>query len=466
MSNSVLVLFFAGIAFGYADTPPTYDPVSALYGTQYPWANVLVNWSSVFSVSNFDNDFNKTQAAALRAGGGVVYFPPGIYKFTTNIILESGIVIRGAGTNDSANDNGKPGKLSPKTVFECPDRQHRGIFNNDKNATNLGVVNIDLDNCAIMLWPKLSPKPVSFKDYWFHATTVEGSGKGKLVLGVRSTNVNLGNPDPTENYNSDAISWPWRFSTAISVYADSDVLVANNLIAKATRKATTSVAGFSNVPYPYDNRYGIDVNQILYGGVLGHTSGGPCKATPQNSPFYFSQSLSIRDNYVFMNGRVGISWSGGGDGKTVGSGTEIYHNHVEVASGTTCYSVNGVHPATGHDTNENRGFNQEGYGSNVTANTGHINRQKTNSSYLTVDGEGILHQCAAGTDAYRNLWDHNDMRGGESGYMMYYKLTHVVDNILTNNKVNSNEHIGTIDNSGDVVKGNHCSGNSPKCVGF
>ena len=55
-----------------------------------------------------------------------------------------------------------------------------------------------------------------------------------------------------------------------------------------------------------------------------------------------------------MNGRVGMNWSGGGDGKTVGSGTQIYSNHVEVASGTTCWTFNGVKKVTGHDTNENR----------------------------------------------------------------------------------------------------------------
>lgn len=55
-----------------------------------------------------------------------------------------------------------------------------------------------------------------------------------------------------------------------------------------------------------------------------------------------------------MNGRVGVSWSGGGDGKTPGSGAQIIGNHVEVAKGTTFYSEDGKKPATGHDTNEVR----------------------------------------------------------------------------------------------------------------
>lgn len=164
---------------------------------------------------------------------------------------------------------------------------------------------------------------------------------------------------------------------------------------------------------------------------------------------------------------MGVSWSGGGDGKTPGSGPQIVGNHVEVAAGTTLYTVDGVHPAKGSDTNENRGFNQQGYENNCTANTGHINRQKIpGGDYLTTDGEGLLHQCASGTDGYRNVWHANDFRGGGSGYMLFYKLTHVIDNTLTDNSVNADQSIGTVDNPGDVVKGNTCKGNSPKCSGF
>jgi len=40
----------------------------------------------------------------------------------------------------------------------------------------------------------------------------------------------------------------------------------------------------------------------------------------------------------------------------------------------------------GHDTNENRGYDQKGY---FTLNTGHINQQKAaDSGYMMVDGEG------------------------------------------------------------------------------
>ena len=42
-------------------------------------------------------------------------------------------------------------------------------------AANLGVVNIDSDGCAIMLWPSLGPAPVSFKNYWYDSTQVSAA---------------------------------------------------------------------------------------------------------------------------------------------------------------------------------------------------------------------------------------------------------------------------------------------------
>jgi hypothetical protein len=56
---------------------------------------------------------------------------------------------------------------------------------------------------------------------------------------------------------------------------------------------------------------------------------------------------------------------------------------------------------SGSDTNENRGYMLSGFCSNVTGNSGHINRQKAGTTpYETVDGEGILHQSENGNAGY------------------------------------------------------------------
>ena len=111
---------------------------------------------------------------------------------------------------------------------------------------------------------------------------------------------------------------------------------------------------------------------------------------------------------------------------------QVTGNHVEIASGTMCWSVDGVHLSRGFDTNENRGYDQCGYASNVIANTAHVNRQiVSDGKYETTDGEGILQQAAGGNDGLRNLWHANNLSGGSSGPVFYYKLFNTIDNIIT-----------------------------------
>lgn len=296
----------------------------------------MVNWTCVFNVKDFKDDLEEAQKAAVAAGGGVVYLPAGKYPLKANFEVASGVVIRGEPTGKATAVNGKqPGSLQPKSVVECPDREHMGFFNNDPKAQNFGVVNLDLSGCAVMFWPAL--KTVSnynLKTYFYEATDVTGMGKNKLVFGNRIRDVSYKYPDPSSTSGN---IWPYRWSTAIAVYSENNTLVANNLLAKSDQSAKTTVkfnVGKSDektltVDYLYDNRYGIDVNQVLLGGVIGaysksgHCPPSPGMLTPKCAPWYFSRGINIRENYVYMNGRVGVSWSGRGDGKTLGSGPQV-----------------------------------------------------------------------------------------------------------------------------------------------
>ena len=416
---------------------PQDNPIAALYGNgTYPWADAMVNWSCVYNVKDYGGSFEEAQKAATSNGGGVVYFPAGSYTFKTNIMLESNVVIRGEPVTEMAKKGTNPGPLSPKTTFKCTFGEHIGVFNSDPKGSNFGVINVELDGCAVMFWPALKTSSNGLKSYWWTAEDVIGMGHNKVVVGNKVHDVTYQHPNPDESSN---IIWPWSFSTAIASYSDNNTLVANNLISKSTtlKKVSLDLDGDKvTVPYLIDNRYGIDVNQILLGGVIGKYMGNQCSPqpgtlTPSCFPWYFRRGLVIRDNYVYMNGRVGVSWSGGGDGKSAGSGTLVYNNHVEVASGTTCWSLNGVKKMTGHDTNENRGYDQKGYENNVTMNTGHINRQKAaDTPYMTVDGEGVLMQAVNGNDGLRNQWYKNNLSGGSTGYLAYYNLFNVEYNQL------------------------------------
>jgi len=154
---------------------------------------------------------------------------------------------------------------------------HQGIFNSDPTASNIGVVAVELSSCAVMLWPGLSgwTGPWNIKSYWWTATGITGMGSNKLILSVVVHDVSYNRADPVNPSTSNV--WPWPFSTAVAVYSDSNALVANSQVA-AARSSPGSVSPtfkFSNgtlsnvtVSYPIDNRYGIDVNQILLGACV------------------------------------------------------------------------------------------------------------------------------------------------------------------------------------------------------
>lgn len=151
----------------------------------------MVNFSCVYNINDFkeSTDDERFAAAAKAASsntqGGVVFFPKGSYKFTENLVLPSNVIIRGEPTTSPAKSGTKPGSLAPQTKFECPLFAHQGILSMDPKAENIGVVNIELDACAVMLWPGLTSSTTSWKlkDYWWTATAVTGAGQNKLVLG-------------------------------------------------------------------------------------------------------------------------------------------------------------------------------------------------------------------------------------------------------------------------------------------
>jgi hypothetical protein len=279
--------------------------------------------------------------------------------------------------------------------------------------------------------------------------------------------------------------WPWTFSTAIAAYGSSNVLVANNLLRKAdaTGQPTHITLTLKNgtkaqmtVPYPTDNRYGIDVGRVLIGAVASAAvnPGGPCPSawgslTPACFPWLFPTNVTIRDNFVYQNGRVGVSFASGlpaGKQTTIGAGAQVHGNHVEVAPNTTCWTVDGTHVAGGSDTNENRGYDMAGYGKNVTANTGHIHSQTAGfGPYLTVDGEGILQQPGQNSAGYYDAFVGNDLSGSSSGAAIwYYDLLDAEHGVFTGNTAGNpaSAFIGVLMiRSTDKGSGFAASGNTP-----
>ena len=254
----------------------------------------MLPWACVFNVldypaSNADTSFYLAQSAAVTSGGGVVYFPAGTYKFSGHLLLNSSIAIRGAATTAQAKVGKMPGPLAPATRFLFPDRMHYGVLNLDPKAKALAVINVAFEFGSIMFWPGLSPAPPSvqalpwpatLKSYWYGATAVVGAGTNKLVLSNTLTSVAFGSVDPT---NPSSNPFPFRFSHAIAAYADANSLVANNLIpfSPPGPHVTIHLKGDKSpsetLPFPYDNRYGVD-NKLFYGAIASTAvaAGGTC----------------------------------------------------------------------------------------------------------------------------------------------------------------------------------------------
>jgi hypothetical protein len=218
------------------------------------------------------------------------------------------------------------------------------------------------------------------------------------------------------------------------------------------------------------------VNTILLGGVAGAYCSGPsskCKTSssfgglnPECAPWSYRPGITIRDNYVSQNGRVGVSFTGGNNETLCepGTGTQVHNNHVEVRANTTAITVDGVNVAQGSDTNENRGYMKQGYCSNITFNTGHIYRQIAGlGPYPTVDGEGILQQSENGGSGYGDLIMYNDLSGGSSGYVMNYDLPWTNATTFIGNIVNADQSIGVELQHADIIgkPGLICKNNTP-----
>lgn len=474
---------------------PTDNPVATLYGaTAYPWTDAI-NWACVYSVADYGGSLLAAQAAAVSTGGGVVYLPAGVYNLSDNFVLASGVVLRGVPTTARAHSGSTPGPLAPTSRLLCPWLQHRGILSTNGSACNMGVVNLDLDGCAIMLWPELTgpqvPAAWDLKKTWYFAEGSAGMGCNKVVLSNRVHDVSYSNPDAPWHTYTSGNTWPWSFGVAISVYSDSNVLVGNNLIPQrdAARMFNTTVTlkdsqkptnppRVLDVEYMTDNRYGIDVNNVFTRRVCAFNCGGDQPLWNASCcPSAFRTGVAVVDNYVWQNGRPGVSFTGSGAGAR-GSGAQVHGNHVSVRPNTSCWSHDGYYLMTGADTNENRGYDFAGYYANITANTAHVNNQRAaDTPYGTVDGEGILIQNWDATQGVGNVIVDNDLTvtlPGSSappgtGFLCFYDLRVVDNNTVTGNSVIASEFIGamwhTYKTDGEAI-GNICTGNSQPCVGM
>ncbi|MBK4729761.1 hypothetical protein JJD41_07740 [Oxynema sp. CENA135] len=417
---------------------PTDNPIAGAYGERaYPWT-AQIPWNCVYNVQDFEGNsaiarFNAARDAAARRGGGVVYFPPGIYEFSDNLELKDGVVLRGAtpGTTDAGSDryappsklvfpeykpqlsgNGTPNETAFKTIT---------TENGDRDS-NLGLVHLDINRAAILLGTDVS----------------RAQNKNIVIFGVRSNNV--ARPDP--NVPDLSFQAPWmrysdRFATNIKINAFENVLIANNRLndaitdtyeqpgyrlksAKGDEIITYSEG--DRVPFDYANHYGIAVNRSKPGGFQ-------LNADPNSEPGLFREGIEIRDNWVYHTMRVAIHASG--------KELKISNNIIRDRPNKQWWThPTGLKQPTGAVTLENRAIDWSGWEVTVEGNDYQVYRHRImDSDYLSVDGEGILIQeCCGGSQVNGAKIANN--RG--NSYIGFYKVPDIKNVVVSGNELLSN----------------------------
>jgi hypothetical protein len=379
----------------------TNNPIADFYGNSvYAWVN-QIRWNCVYNIKDFSGNtlieqFNAARDAAANQGGGVVYFPTGIYEFSESIYLKDGVVLRG---DPPAIQNAKDGNYSlpSKLIFPEYKPQFSGdgtpnitafkkIYTTNPNQdSNIGLVNLEINRAG----------------FYIEADANQGKNQNILVFGIRNNNV----ADPDPNVPDVSFQQPWmryshRFAANIKITGSQNVLVANNRLNDEVtdnyqqagyqvkplkgNEIITYSAG-TQVPFNYTDHYGIVVNRSKAGGFSS-------AATPASEPGLFRPRIVIRDNWVYHTMRVGIQASG--------NGLMIQDNNIRDQPNKQAWSdPTGLKQPQGSVTLENRAIDWSGWNVTLAGNDYQVYRhQVMDTQYFSVDGEGILAQeCCGGT---------------------------------------------------------------------
>ena len=429
---------------------PSNNPVAARYGNAYPWSS-NIQWGTVVNVmdhgavANGTTDnlsaFNAAASALASLGGGVIYFPAGSYYFSNDLLLPSNVVIRGANPL-SGQDNALQSSFSLPTKFEFPKYVFTETGNGTANSTafkfiildpatansasNVGIVNVDINRAGI----------------GFSATDkVNATGENMVIMNVKTNNV--GKPTPgVPDASKGQLGYQrhcFRFTFNINVYNKKNILIAN------TRNNDNVTDNYSYSSYwvdadgwvgpkgtPYELTGGKAKFNFYehYGIEAGQGSGGCLAGTPETCPENFREGIVIRDNYIYHEMRVGIL--------ARGQGLIIHNNVIEDNSNKVAW----IHPtgtrAVGNATTmENRGIDWSGYEVTVSDNNIQVYRhQMRDGPYLSVDGEGILHQECCGGTLIRGV---DIVNNTVNSYIGLYKSQDIDDAYIAYNTVSTGD---------------------------
>jgi hypothetical protein len=279
--------------------PPTDNPVATFYAGDegYPAWTDQVAWDNVIDMSQYEKGatafekFENARDELHATGGGVLYYPAGVYDFSEGpfdgpggrgLMLKSGVVIRGeapSGRPVAARDGAL--KLPTKFVFgfqqkaggEVPrDWNLIGITpaagGQLKDVHNVGIAWVHLDGATVyfgaqLVWGDRWATAQSWKSRYAKAAWAErkpdgthpydcflgapglnnggayvGAGRGRMVFGCRFDRAALlndcqtaGRREAPEGFGEEGFHMA-KFAGRVAVYG-SRVLVANNAVPRS-----------------------------------------------------------------------------------------------------------------------------------------------------------------------------------------------------------------------------------------
>jgi hypothetical protein len=336
-----------------------------------------------------DDDERLERAQDALPDGGVVLFPPGTYRFSKDIRIRTGVVLRGA---DSAAKDGRDAAYDPPSKLEFPkyaprlegegtpiETAFKGLRLADpEGASDCGVLNLTIQRGHVH----------------FEEGADRKAGRNRFVVGCLIRNAAQAAQDvPDPKIGQHAWQrWTNRFGAAVAVKSGENLLIANNRVPESgednfvqkgyvLQKKKEPFAPPDGVVFDYDNRPGIAANDYGIGGGGAEDPNG----TPETHPWGFRKGIVIRNNFLFMSGRCAITFTG--------DGVLCKDNVIRFKKDVPRWTTTGKVVVGGAGTNDNRAVQMRGWRWRVEGNDYEVHRNRAaDSNYLINDGEGLMHE--------------------------------------------------------------------------
>ncbi len=419
--------------------PPTNNPAAAL---GLAWTQ-SIRWANVVSIAEVNGPtlearFAAAQDAVAAKGGGVVFFPAGVYRFSDFIALKDGVVIRGADPQGSP--SAKDDAYDLPTRFEFP--KYEPEFHGEGTPIDTAFKGIRLENpakasCCGVVHVAINRGHIHLGEGPDHQC-----GRNRIVYGCVLRNAAAADPAIPDRA---IVQHAWqrftaRHHAAVHVCTAENVLVANNRLPFSgddnfMMKGYILSAGKDrplvphDVVFDYDNRPGLYINNFAIGGQGG--SGGD--GTPETHPYGFRKGIVIRDNFICCTGRSAIAFCGDG----VVCADNVVHFKPKIPRPT----VTGKEVSRGSSTNDNRAVQMRGWRWTVSGNTYEVYRNvAADGKYEINDGEGLMHEDHVNSTVLDSRLIHN--KG--NAYLAIFKTGGIDGLLVEDNDIRTRGGIAAI----------------------